>query len=158
MAQDVKFKKSNENYIDLYEENGDFASTNGLDTAVVICLFTDKRTDSGNIEESFRRGGFSGNILDKDTGFELGSELWVLKQSRADSNLLNKCSDYAYNCLTWMNNQGITDRIETPTEYSYDSNNRVTGIKINVILYKENNTVAKYYAIYSLTTNFITGI
>jgi phage gp46-like protein len=153
MAQDIIFKRDEDGLLDLSEENNDFASTDGVGTSIVISLYTDKRTESGTIQDSFKRGGFSGNIIDKDTGFQLGSELWVLNQSRITQDTLNKASDYAYNCLTWMIDLGIVDIIQTPTEQINEE-----SIKINVILYKDNNVVGEYYSIYKNTIDLIEGI
>ena len=55
MAQDIKLAKTDEGIYDipLNGDGNDLATVDGLETAIVVSLFTDSRASSGNVPDDF---------------------------------------------------------------------------------------------------------
>ena len=148
MAQDVKLAKNDDGIYDFVLEGSDFASVDGIETAIGVSLFTDARESEGNVQDAFRRSGWSGNILTLRDGFELGSTLWALV-SRMTQDTFNLGEDKCKIALQWMINDGIADTIDilmTPVD------SRVSEIEIK--LFKELNLVGRYTTLWTNTKAF----
>lgn len=147
MSQDVKLEKDADGVFDLVEENGDIASVDGLETAIITSLFTDARTSSGEVPAAYNRRGFSGNLLRIDDDYELGSELWLLDQARLDQNTLNRAQDFAYKSLLWMITKGLAENIEVNV-----IKQGTRGNYIEIKLFKAQNQVARYITLWQSTS------
>ena len=147
MSQDVKLEKDADGVFDLVEENGDIASVDGLETAIITSLFTDARTSSGEVPAAYNRRGFSGNLLRIDDDYELGSELWLLEQARLDRNTLNRAQDFAYKSLLWMITKGLAENIEVNVVKE-----GMRGTYIEIKLFKAQNQVARYITLWQSTS------
>jgi phage gp46-like protein len=147
MSQDVKLEKDADGVFDLVEEDGDIASVDGLETAIITSLFTDARTSSGEVPAAYSRRGFSGNLLRIDDDYELGSELWLLEQARLEQNTLNRAQDFAYKSLVWMITKGLAENIEVNVIIQ-----GVRGAYIRIDLFKAKNLVARYITIWRSTS------
>ena len=148
MAQDVKIAKNAEGIYDIVLDGSDFASVDGLETAIGVSLFTDAREDESNIQDAFRRGGWSGNILTLQDDFELGSTLWSLI-ARNIQDTFNLGEDKVRRCLRWMVTDGIADTIDVVMT-------RVDArtARIQIDLFKELNLVGRYTTLWSSTKAF----
>ena len=152
MAQDIKLQKNDDGIYDIpFNESGnDLAEVQGIETSLIVSLFTNARASSGNVPESFRRRGWCGNILTKSENYELGSLLWTLNQSRLNRSTLNLSEDICKKALQFMVNDRIADTIEVVSEEISER-----ACKITIILYRENNEVARYSTIWLATKQFI---
>ena len=148
MSQDVKLEKDADGVFDLVEENGDIASVDGLETAIITSLFTDARTSSGEVPAAYNRRGFSGNLLRIDDDYELGSELWVLDQARLDQKTENRAKDFTYKCLLWMISIGLVESIEVSVVKQ-----DVRGVFIGIELFKASNLVERYTTLWRSTSS-----
>lgn len=148
MSQDVKLEKDADGVFDLVEENGDIASVDGLETAIITSIFTDARTNSGEVPEAYRRRGFSGNLLRIDDDYELGGELWTLDQARLNQIALNQAQDRVYKCLFWMITKGVAENIEVNTIQQ-----GVRGAFIEIKLFKAKNVIERYITLWQGTSS-----
>lgn len=108
---------------DLELEDGDLASDEGLQTAVILSLFTDRRAEPDDEipDGSDDRRGFWGDaippIVDGETLEEdrFGSRLWLLDREKKITEVVNKAREYCEEALEWMIKIKIVNRIEIET-------------------------------------------
>jgi phage gp46-like protein len=124
---------NNGSYLDISFTNGDFTLTKGLDTAIMMSLLVDKRAASFEVAEISRRRGWFGNKLGNFVNYEIGSKLWLLDQTRATTNTLNYAKTYSYDCLQWLLQDNIADRINVDAIYDNGS------LKVIISIYKDQN-------------------
>lgn len=96
----------------------------GLETAVLISLFTDARaTDEDVLPDNSgdRRGWWADN--------ELGSKLWLLGRSKNTPDLPERISDYCRKALQWMIDEGVAKYVNVSvTSKDRESQNFVVDI------------------------------
>jgi phage gp46-like protein len=148
MAQDVKLAKNDDGIFDipLTADGKDIATVDGIETALMVSLYTNARTSGSKVPDSFNRQGWAGNLLTLKDGFELGSELWTLKQARLVQNTLNAGQDLVRRSLQWMIDDGVADVINVTMTSKTD---RAGEIKI--LLYKDLDLIARYITIWTST-------
>lgn len=100
-------------------ENGSLSQDNGLQTAVIQSLFTDRRARNDDIlpdGEEDKRGWF-GNAYLLETG-QLGSRLWLLKREKLTKEIVNRAKEYIEECLQWIIDENIASSLTVITEVS----------------------------------------
>lgn len=93
--------------------NGDLATDAGLETAVVISLFTDNRAgddDELPAAETDRRGWW-GNGHER-AGDEIGSKLWLLRREKQMPEVVRRAEEYAREALRWMVEDKVAGRVQ----------------------------------------------
>lgn len=87
----------------------------GLETAVVVSLFTDDRAqESDDIDPIQSPGGWWGaKYLDQPGG--LGSRLWLLRRRPLTEDSMVLCSKYAQDALQWMIEAGVASDVSAST-------------------------------------------
>ena len=86
----------------------DLATDPGLETAVIISLFTDRRAgehDELPATESDRRGWWGNDY--EEAGYEVGSKLWLLRREKQMASVVLRAEEYAREALRWM----LRDRV-----------------------------------------------
>ena len=119
-----------DNCFDLDIENGDLKPDNGLETAVAISLFTDKRVTEEQLPdlETDRRGWWGDMFPEVDQDL-IGSRLWTLDRSKTNNETLRRSEELCLESLKWMQEDGIADEITIQSEYN-DSKVMNTTIEI----------------------------
>lgn len=148
MAQDVKLEKNGDGIYDIPIVNGDFALVDGIETALGVSLFTDARESEGNVQDAFRRGGWSGNILTLNDDFELGSTLWSLI-ARMVQDTFNLGEGKVRLSLQWMIDLTIVDTIDVLM-----TQNGSRSSKIEIVLFKNLSEVGRYITLLTNTETF----
>jgi phage gp46-like protein len=95
---DIRISMSAANFLgDIGIVDNDIATDDGLETAVVISLFTDARAPDGTLgdDEGEDPRGFWGD----DT---YGSLFWTLKREKQIDKVLNRAKQYGADALKWM--------------------------------------------------------
>lgn len=146
MAQDVKIEQGVNDIFDIPVINSDLATVDGVETAIGVSLFTDSRAPSGIVKDAFRRRGWSGNALTFQEGFELGSILWILDQTRLNQNTLNTGEDIVRKSLQYMIGDGIADTIDVIMEQTGTSQGTIT-----IVLFKGIEVVGRYTTVWLRT-------
>lgn len=122
---DIAIKTSNKIF-GLSLANGDLEGDDGLQTAVIISLFTDKRIsdDELPLEETSKRGWWGDTFpaVDQD---KIGSRLWLLERVKRTAETLRKSEDYIKEALNWLIEDGVSTSIEVTS--SYDENNQLVA-------------------------------
>lgn len=105
---------------------GDLDSDEGLATAVLISLFTDRFADASDAlphKQSDRRGwwadAFSGSDSTGLQGDLIGSKLWLLPGKQLQENL-ERAREYAEDALFWLLEDGVAQRVEVLTSNPRD--------------------------------------
>lgn len=111
-----------DNSIDLVVEGNDLKIDAGLQTAVLISLFTDARADvdEAPAEDSSRRGWW-GDVFPSVDGDQTGSKLWLLKREKRTVETLNRAEDYCLEALQWMLDDGVAASIEVTPSWDPDT-------------------------------------
>lgn len=98
----------------------DLDSDTGLETAVLISLFTDRRAkeddvlpDSSNLD---RRGWWGDLGSPEVDGDQIGSRLWLLSREKTLEAVLIRAKEYAQESLAWLMDDGVAESIEVETE------------------------------------------
>lgn len=129
-------------YYDFKIENGDFVSTTGFETALILSIFTDRRANAGEVVNIELRRGWWGNLIlrnliNKPT-FEIGSKIWLTYQSRITQNILNAIKNYIDESLFWLIEDGHATNIKTTIKQ--ESSNKIS---IQIFLEFNNNLLLR---------------
>jgi phage gp46-like protein len=97
--------------IDAVIENDDVASDEGLETAIFLSLFMDRRAepdDSLPSEDGDRRGWWGDQFAELE-GDLLGSRLWLLDRSANRDDVPGRATLYCKEALQWMLDDRVTE-------------------------------------------------
>lgn len=91
----------------------------GLESAVLISLFTDALADASDElpGDSDNRRGWWGDSYPDVVGDRIGSRLWLLAREKQTSVVLQRVRDYARESLAWLIEDGIARSVEIDAEY-----------------------------------------
>lgn len=132
--RDILLEKSGDLF-DISFENGDFKTTEGLDTSIIMSLLTDQRAESSEVSEPSLRRGWLGNEMNEDPDYELGSKLWLLDQARAVEKSVNDGVSFAKEAFEWFLDDQLTKDNEVTGSLLSE------GIQINITFVKFDNTI-----------------
>ena len=92
---------------DLAIDGADLAADDGLETAVIISLFTDRRVEEDELPagETDRRG-YWGDDLNEEPGDLTGSKLWLLSREKETPEVLVRAEEYSLEALEWLVTDG----------------------------------------------------
>lgn len=114
------------NCFDIAVENGDLKSDGGLQTAVTISLFTDRRVSEEQLPPlATDKRGWWGDMFSEIDQDEIGSRLWTLERSKRTTETLRLYEDYSREALNWMIEDGVAQTITVTA--SYDENGFLIG-------------------------------
>ncbi len=91
----------------------------GLETAVIISLFTDRRAKIDDIlpdSNSLDRRGWWGDLVSDIEGDQIGSRLWLLNREKTTESVLTRTKEYAKEALDWLIEDGIAAKVEVSAE------------------------------------------
>lgn len=103
---------------------GALQAENGLETAVVISLFTDRRAEPDDElpAEATDRRGWWGDVAPPIVGgrpvegSRLGSRLWLLSREKQTQTVVERARQYCREALDWMIEDGICERVDVEAE------------------------------------------
>lgn len=138
MGKDIKLI-----YDDLYREydiefsDGDLVREEGLETAVMISLFTDRRArDDDPLDDiNDKRGWWADQVEDND---EIGSRLWLLDRSATTAHNIKMAGEYIKEALQWMIADGVAKKIEVTTERAGSVQRPILAFQVQI--YKADGT------------------
>lgn len=119
------------NCFDLSISGDDFEADNGLETAVTISLFTDRRVTDEELPflETGKRGWW-GDMFPEIDQDKIGSRLWTLDRSKTTNETLSRMNELCKESLNWMLEDGIAGEIAVNSEYN-ESKQMITTIEIS---------------------------
>lgn len=96
---------------DLAIAGGDLVADEGLETAVLLSLYTDRRALA---EDELPDGGTDrrGWWCDAYSERPHGSRLWLLSREKELESVLRRAKEYASEALAWLVEDGIAESVE----------------------------------------------
>lgn len=108
---------------DLSMIDQDIASDAGLETAVLLSLFTDRRADDDDVppggDPTDRRGWWADQFLPVE-GDRIGSRLWLLDRSTLTGETARLAEEYVREALAWM----LEDLVVSGIDVTIDTSTR----------------------------------
>lgn len=113
MSQDFALTQDNDGTFDLIvdEDTMDYRSVDGFETAVDFQLFIDRRSSGQDIEIPRERQGWIGDILTRDTGYQVGSLLYLKRQARNTTEDNEEAAAYARDAVDHLVSIGAARRV-----------------------------------------------
>lgn len=105
---------------DVVVDGLDLARDDGLETAVVISLFTDRRATPEQVPAELPQDdlrGYWGDVRPDVEGDQSGSLLWLLAREKQLPQTLSRAQQYAREALDWMLADRIATRIDVAADY-----------------------------------------
>jgi phage gp46-like protein len=116
---------------DLSMIDSDIASDEGLLTAILLSLFTDRRADVDDVPPSGitsdRRGWWADQFADVERDL-FGSRLWLLDRSKRANEVQRRAVEYAREALAWM----LDDHVAASIDIEADVTDRDLLIGVTV--------------------------
>ena len=110
---DLAFLANGDLDADLKIENGDYSEDKGLQTAVLISLYTDRYVDPEDLPPNISdpQGWWGDSLLDKE-GDRWGSRLWVYDRiGKINTDTRNGMRSACEEALEWMVDEGIAEKV-----------------------------------------------
>jgi phage gp46-like protein len=98
----------------------DLARDDGLETAVIISLFTDRRATAEQIPVELRQDdlrGYWGDLGSARPSDQTGSLLWLLAREKQLPQILGRAQQYCRDALAWMVEDLVATRVEVTAEF-----------------------------------------
>ncbi len=133
---------NNSQCFDLIVQCNDLVLGNDLQNAIALSLFTNARARAGDALPNGRQSepfGWWGYKIGDDG--EFGSHLWLLKNSNATQDTLNKAKQYAKKALEWLIEDGIAIDITVTADY-IGCKNKYLNLTIEV---EQPNNISQFW-------------
>ena len=102
---------------DICVVGADLLAEDGLDTAILVSLFTDARVRPDELPPGHTwRRGYWGDALE-DERDSTGSKLWLLRREKASPEVLVRARRYCREALSWMFRDGVAVALNVETNY-----------------------------------------
>lgn len=135
-------------FIDI-EQGADFAiealllqEDEGLDTAVILSLFTDRRAEDDDIVSGDdKRGTWIDSFSDVE-GDKFGSRLWLLESAKLLPETVNRVREYCAEALNWMVRDGVAKAVNVTAQITRHHPLGVIATQIEIV--KPDGTTTRY--------------
>lgn len=134
---DLAFVRTPEGYYDLDVDASarDLVTTDGLDSAVFVSLFSDRRArpdePNGGIPDPLRRRGWIGDLVAEVPGDLHGSGLWFFEQSRNTREAAIGLRIEANAALDWLVDEGLSSSVESSVLYDPAARGMTLSVRIS---------------------------
>ena len=116
------------------------ANDDGLATAVIISLWTDRQANSDDVLPSGTdRRGWWGDELSATAGDKIGSRLWLNDSAKQLASVLLQDRAYAIEALQWLIDDGVASAVDVV------ASNPRTGVRaLDIAITRPGQPVARY--------------
>ena len=147
MASDIKLIWDNDTQeadIDFGDE--DLVRENGLESAVIMSLFTDRRAkEDDTLDDKNDKRGWWGDRLDVDANDDkIGSRIWLLERSKTTNQTIVKLKEYILEALDWMVEDGVAMKVDAEVERQGDPGNDRLAFSVTIYKIDGNNETYKF--------------
>jgi phage gp46-like protein len=113
-------------------DGSSLSTDSGLETAVVISLFTDRRAESDDTLPGWSgdRRGWWADVYSEYENDRIGSRLWLLAREKTLPAVLERAKEYAREALAWMIEDGLAAEIHVEAERG---RNDILGLSIDIV-------------------------
>ena len=96
----------------------DMSTDDGLRTAVILSLFTDRRAEDDDDlpDEGQDRRGWWADAWPQVDGDRIGSRLWLLSREKVVPEVLQRAREYAEEALAWLVDDGIASAVRVEAQ------------------------------------------
>jgi phage gp46-like protein len=104
--------------IDMSIVEDDLAPDDGLRTALLLSLFTDRRAEDDNVlpaDDGDLRGWWADEFADIEGDLH-GSRLWLLDRSKRLEDVVPRAEEFAREALAWLLEDRVAERVEVVAE------------------------------------------
>lgn len=143
MTQDFAVEQDNYGVFDIIidEDNKIYEFVEGFETAIDFQLFVDKRSSKEDVTRPRERQGWLPDIVTKQEGYEVGSLIYLKRQSRNTQIDKNELAGFAKNSLKYLVQIGAAKRVTaTPV-----------GDNIAGVIEIDNNNIQEYSSLWRNT-------
>jgi len=149
MANDIKISWDDDLAEgDIQFDNGDLVREPGLETAVLMSLYTDRLADIDDVlpdSQSDDRRGWWGDLINNTNDDQIGSRLWLLERATTTTETLVDAKFYIEECLQWMIDDGVCQDIEVEVErQNRDDGSATLAAKISILKSDGTTTAIKF--------------
>lgn len=126
---------------DIALDGADVVHDDGLETSVILSLFTDRRAADDDVlpgGDDDRRGWWA-DAYAGVVGDRIGSRLWLLAREKQTPDVLLRAEGYAREALQWMIDDGVARSVTVSAEIVRDG---VLGLAIEIA--RANGSTAQY--------------
>jgi len=115
-------------------DNGDIATDDSFNTAIIMSVHGEKRASASEIvRPEFRRGSWQNELSDVE-GYSVGSKYWLLENARSNQESLNFSIQTLEEAFQWMIDDNLLKEVNVDGTISF------RGITNQVELVAPNNT------------------
>lgn len=128
---DLAYARDEEGLYDLVIDAGarDLATTDGIDSALMVSLFSDARARADEVADPLMRRGWIGNLVAEVPGDNHGSKLWLYEQRRLSADVEVGLESESEAALAWLVEQRLTRVISA--DVVRDPAKRAAHLRIN---------------------------
>lgn len=126
---------------DIVIDGADAIRDDGLETSVIISLFSDARADPELIPAELPKDDLRGywGDFNNEPGDSTGSLLWLLKREKQIATTLSRARQYCRDALKWMIDDKVSSRIDVAAEFI-----AIGWMMITVDIYRPNGEKIRY--------------
>lgn len=126
---------------DLTLVRDDLKTDEGLRTAILISLFSDRRAEPGDeIPAGDDLRGWWGDDFPSVGGDKIGSRLWLLSRSKDTANVLARAESYAREALQWL----IDDLVAQSVTATATRLTEVRGYRLTIAVQRPGRETTTY--------------
>lgn len=117
------------------------AEDDGLETAVIISLFSDRRANTDDAipgDSSDRRGWWADAFGDVEND-RIGSRLWLLEREKQLPSVLARAQEYAAESLQWLVDDGVVESVSVAA-----SNPRDGILALAIDIFRPHHPITQY--------------
>ncbi|RMG50380.1 MAG: hypothetical protein D6717_13955 [Gammaproteobacteria bacterium] len=116
---DIAILQSETGGFDIALGDYDLKRDEGLRTAVLISLLSDRRASDDDVlpDGGEDRRGYWADAWPDVEGDRLGSRLWLLSREKQTADVLQRAETYAEEALAWLVEDGIASRVEARAQW-----------------------------------------
>ena len=106
------------NCIDIDIVNDDLAPDDGLETAVIISIFSDRRVSDEDLPDlETNKRGWWGDSISAIPNDQIGSRLWLMEREKRTTETLRRSEEFIEEGLAWMLEDGVADSVDVSSIY-----------------------------------------
>jgi len=119
---------------DLVLSEGQLSQDEGLESAILHSLFTDRRATADDLKAYDKTGrrGWWGDLTLAAAGDQYGSLLWLLEREKLNAQTAERARQYAADALKWLVEDGVAVSCVVETEIlSRDTLGMLVTVQLN---------------------------
>lgn len=139
MAEDIKMKYDSDlREFDIEYKNGDLVRELGLETAVYMSLFTDRRASEDDPVDDIKdlRGWWGDGLNETEDEDLIGSKLWILARAKTTSETASLAKQYIEEAMQWMLDDDVAASINVEVSRQNRKGQEGTGADSDVLAFK----------------------